>query len=64
MPDLHHWDSGSECTISKFAGDARLSGAVTTSQGCHPEGPGQALEEGGPCEGHAVLHLSWGTTVC
>ena len=37
-------DSGMKCTISKFAEDTKMSGAVDTlgGKGCYPEGPGQA----------------------
>lgn len=34
--------SGIRCTLSKFAADTKLGGAVNTGKGCHPEGHGQA----------------------
>ncbi|PKU42730.1 rna-directed dna polymerase from mobile element jockey-like [Limosa lapponica baueri] len=37
-----HMDSRIERTLSKFADDIKLCGAVIGGKSCHPEGPGQA----------------------
>jgi len=37
-------DRGIECTLRKFANNAKLCGVVNNAggKGCHPKGPGQA----------------------
>lgn len=39
-------EKGIECTLGRFAGDTKMSGAVAPLEGfdCHPEGPGLVQE--------------------
>jgi len=48
-------DDGIECSLSKFADNAKLSGAADTikERGARPEGPGQA-QKVGSCEPNEV----------